>query len=298
MYCEGKTISPEGRSLKFWVDENCQITPQSQNWVQRWRCCSGPIPLLPEDQGFGDDWNVPEFVEASLEISEPTPNSDQALVQPSYAMMVTETDFEALQPEQVNDEEDLAFVRNRCTIYTRNLRIQPLGIERCTTGNEYRSTTTDGGGFLRITVTTRGRNPSKALVSAELGSDKMRAIAWHESRWRQFSTDGTPLVNRNTNGTADWGMMQINQADYPLHWCWKSNVARGKAIFEEKLRHAKVYLDRHGNYTPQMLEDEALQRYNGGRYHAWSSTDSRWIPSPPNQYVDFIKRYISKQPWK
>lgn len=146
----------------------------------------------------------------------------------------------------------------------------------------------------------RGENPSRDVLSAYLGTDICRAICWKESTWEQFRADGLPKKNINPNGTIDWGLMAINEASVHERWHWKHNVDRGKSSLADKKVDAKTYLDKHGNYTADMLQNETIQRYNGGVYYRWNDTANQWVISPPpgNRYVELVTSILAARPWE
>jgi hypothetical protein len=90
--------------------------------------------------------------------------------------------------------------------------------------------------------------------------------------------------------------MQINEATNEQQWNWKSNLARSVALLGEKRLQATAYLDRHPPYTPEMLQNEMIQRYNGGAYHIWDPTNAVWIEDPPNRYVASILSLLADKP--
>jgi Transglycosylase SLT domain len=129
-------------------------------------------------------------------------------------------------------------------------------------------------------------------------SDVLRAICWQESRWKHFLPNGKPKSNLNSNGSKDWGLMQINQATYEQQWNWKANVARAIALLADKRRLAENYLGQHPQgVTPDMVENEMIQRYNGGRYYRWDANMGTWQARPPNNYVAFIRGFMNSKPW-
>jgi hypothetical protein len=93
--------------------------------------------------------------------------------------------------------------------------------------------------------------------------------------------------------------MQINEATLEQRWNWKTNLARGEAILAEKRAAATAYLDQHPPYTPEMLQKEMIQRYNGKVYHKWDPTNVVWVESPPagNGYVALILGLLAERPW-
>jgi hypothetical protein len=152
-------------------------------------------------------------------------------------------------------------------------------------------------GDIKVLVHYRGQNPIHTDLSTALGDDVFRAICWRESTWRQFDGTGRPLFHKNANGSVDWGCMQINNAQPNQIWDWRDNVAAAKALFSQKRQDATKYLSAHPPVTPDMIERETLQRYNGGRYYQWNATTKHWDAAPPNQYVSIILDLITTKPW-
>jgi hypothetical protein len=90
-----------------------------------------------------------------------------------------------------------------------------------------------------------GINPSREAVRAELPHDTLRRIACKESGVRQFDAapDGgsarCPLYSADRQGRV--GIMQVPDPTADEIWSWKANVARGVAIFAERVRQAAEY---------------------------------------------------------
>ncbi len=292
-YGRGRTINPTSGKMTFVIDENVQFSGP-QNWDQLWTCCEGPEPIV--DSGKAD--------------------ADRALIDQAYIQLPIDYDSLSIalrnaafldmaiseEPETTEGLDAIDIERNRCQNHRRTVTVTMVALPDDETGDAVLISKMQCGGRaiiaeIAIRLETVGRNPSRAQVSAALGNDILRAIAWQESRWRQFDGAGKPLVNRNTNGTADWGIMQINGAANYQKWDWRANVARGAAILAEKQGHATTYLNRHGSYTPEMLENEMLQRYNGGAYHKWDAANSQWVARPPNGYVASVRAIIDAKPW-
>jgi hypothetical protein len=157
-------------------------------------------------------------------------------------------------------------------------------------------------GRIELALRFKGTNPTLVEVSAALRIDVLRAICWNESNWRQYGGSGLPLRNTNTNGTSDWGMMQLNDIHTITNvekWNWISNVNRGISIFEAKGREAEKYLAKHGNYDSAMLLKESIQLYNGGHFHKWDPSKGIWFEAPPvnNVYVARVLAIMQKKPW-
>lgn len=107
-------------------------------------------------------------------------------------------------------------------------------------------------------------NPSRQVLVAmiEKAADDhgiprpiLKAVAEHESSWRQFKSDGSTLTLHNPTST-DWGIMQINDAAHPGYFPRaKTDIAYNLACGASYL--ASLY-DRYGNWP------DALAAYNAG----------------------------------
>ena len=81
-------------------------------------------------------------------------------------------------------------------------------------------------------------------------------------------------------------------------WDWRANVARGIQLLQQKRNNALAYLNQHtvgGSYPndkeledSQVIQREAIQRYNGGSYWHWDSTSNVWKKTSPNSYVERV----------
>jgi outer membrane protein OmpA-like peptidoglycan-associated protein len=91
-----------------------------------------------------------------------------------------------------------------------------------------------------------GTNPQRADIQNALPHDTLRRIAMQESGQRQFDAapnggTGCPLFSRDRLGGV--GIFQITNpppSDDEI-WDWRSNIARGIAIFQQKLAAARGY---------------------------------------------------------
>jgi hypothetical protein len=281
-WVSGRTIQPVSGNMNFVINENAEL-PATQDWVQLWEFCPGIPPFRPSE-GFtfadkADDLAL-NFERGTVTLTVST-----ALVVSAAA--------EKAEPGKALTEFGCRRVQRTIPIFVGSFNIAGQGecvlcTQACVDGNCDQL-------ILHTHIT--GTNPSRAQVSAALGNDVLRAIGWRESNWRQFGVGGKPLVNHNSNGTADWGLMQINQATDDQRWSWKANVSRGAAILAEKRVQAEAYLNRHPPFTPEMLEDEMIQRYNGGAYHRFNPQTNAWEPAPPNGYVAAIRQLMTTKPW-
>ncbi len=293
-YCRGRTLKPASGTLKFTIDVNPSL-PGPQYWEQFWTCCEGPEPFLPKNKKteavcqFGSQEVDAPFHENILNLG--SIDTDNLLIELSPnegSLQITEDVIDTMEREK-NDYE-------RCRNLRRTLKIEVISFNIEGNGDAI-VTTSYGLEEIAISLKLFGTNPSRQLIAATLPNDIMKAICWQESRWKQFS-NGKPLEGKNGGGRpSDWGMMQINGATNRERWHWRENINRAIEIYNEKVRHAKRYLDKHIPYTPEMLQKESIQRYNGGAYYKWDSGKEKWIAAPKNKYVEFIERHLASKPW-
>jgi hypothetical protein len=93
--------------------------------------------------------------------------------------------------------------------------------------------------------------------------------------------------------------MQINQATVEQQWNWKLNLSQGISLLGQKRVEAQGYLNKHPNgVTQEMIENEMIQRYNGGKYYSWNASAARWVAQPSNGYVASIRSLIASKPWQ
>lgn len=296
-WISGTTISPTNHELLFVIDENANLPAASQAWVQRWTVCQGIEPIIPE---VGSPVaQAPTYSNTlwNLGVNGHRGRHDfDAEGVATHLLEDVEPD-DARPANEVEAEKD-----SKCTVTTRTLTYRLANFD-INDGGDSVATTTGCIGTncvqLSIRLKTRGTNPSRAILDAAFPNDIMRAIGWRESRWAPFLPDGKPKFNVNNNGTMDWGLMQINQATFEQQWNWRSNLARAISLFDEKRVHAQVYLNRHPeNVTAEMLDNEQLQRYNGGTYYTWDALSSTWIARPPNGYVAGVRAIMAAKPWQ
>ncbi|UCM88055.1 hypothetical protein [Streptomyces marincola] len=147
-------------------------------------------------------------------------------------------------------------------------------------------------------VTIIGTNPSRAAVRALCGgaATDIARIACHESGMEQFGGNGFPKLGPG----GDTGIMQLCNpaASCDERWNWKANVDRGIALFNQHKGAARQHLNAHtidgkwpndkGMTKEQMLQREAIKRFNGGQYWTWDATNSMWLAQPPGDYTDKV----------
>ena len=285
-WISGRTLSPTTGELVFVIDENANL-PGPQSWEQLWTICKGLEPIIISDDEIGDALFLDRARRARL--SGPQ-DWESAAHTTTVADLQPPTDP---VPEEVHPTQD-------CVNYPRTVTVTMVSFNVTDGGDsvlESKGCIGQQCDYLYIALKTRGTNPSPQVLNGMFPNDILRAIAWHESAWKQFGVSGKPLSHVNTNGTTDWGLMQINQATSEQQWNWRANVNRGIAILAEKRIQAKAYLDRHPPYTPAMLEDEMIQRYNSGPYHVWDANALQWVARPPNNYSQIIRQFMATRPW-
>lgn len=84
----------------------------------------------------------------------------------------------------------------------------------------------------------------------------LKGIAKLESNWRQFDEKGQPVSGHNTNGSSDWGILQINDKAHP------GAFPKVKVDIVANLEYGAKYLAGHyrkyGNWM------DAVAAYNAG----------------------------------
>ncbi len=71
----------------------------------------------------------------------------------------------------------------------------------------------------------RGKQPIKDDAVAGLSTEQ-RVVMYRENGYKHFLSSGLPDAQLNTNGTYDWGLMQINTVNNPTYmeiWSWQAN---------------------------------------------------------------------------
>jgi hypothetical protein len=117
----------------------------------------------------------------------------------------------------------------------------------------------------------------KHSQAAGVDPEAISAIIDHESAWNPKA------VNRaNRNGTADYGIMQVNSSHNPVDWeNPDANIGQGTGIFTDALRRAG------GDYK------KAFAIYNGGP-GGWQSPQAQKYAE--TVYSDFERRLGGRQP--
>ena len=104
-----------------------------------------------------------------------------------------------------------------------------------------------------------------------------KLIFKQESNYRQFYSDGMPLVSFDKG----YGLGQATTPapTYEHTWNWRLHIDYIiKTVLPEKRSFAKHYLKAHP-YTDENLDMETLVHYNGANYHyyVWSEQDKKWV---------------------
>lgn len=289
-WISGRTISPANGELVFVIDENANLPSAAQNWEQLWQICKGIEPIVPvgEEGGFQVARHSDETDKEKFHCRDDFLHGRHIQIRPQ------DEHASQFESEEIEPQSECEATRRTLTFRMVNFDINDNG--------ESIATTTGCVGRncdqIAISLRTRGKNPLHSTLNSMFPNDFMRAIGWQESRWNHFLPNGKPKSNRNTNGTTDWGLMQINEATYEQQWNWKSNLARAITLFEEKRDQATRYLNQHPQgISAEMLENEAIQRYNGGRYHVWDAGEGVWKAAPGNNYVASIRAIMTSRPW-
>ena len=126
--------------------------------------------------------------------------------------------------------------------------------------------------------------------------DTIRAIAWQESGWQQFDSEGGP-----SNDGQDWGVMRVNECTvqgnpaYSLKkakWDTEYNVRLGVDILEDKMSWIR-HLRRR--------KDWAKMRH---KYRLWGANNLEMAIRAYNgitrstEYLQTIKKIQEEKPWK
>jgi hypothetical protein len=139
-----------------------------------------------------------------------------------------------------------------------------------------------------------GKNPFLQDVLNYITSKEFKAIVKHEAKSKQFNDNhinkyngkGYPIYGP-PNG---YGLAQIDNPP-PLEmdlWNWKSNLNRGKSIYDDKKIDAYNFMEEHPNtYTEEMLLKCAFQKYNMNGYQKdtkiihyywrWDNYQGKWV---------------------
>lgn len=296
-WISGRTIRPASGELVFVIDEHANM-PSPQEWEQFWKWCEGiePAPLDGDDVVAS---HAPELWDEVFAIKPRRRGTLTARLHPTSHVLLATPSAPVVSKMDEREAEPVS----ECKTARRTLTFNFVSWDINDGGESVASTEMCLGqscDSIAINLRTRGTNPSFGVLMSAIPSDVFRAIAWQESRWRPFLPNGKPKSNVNTNGTTDWGLMQINRATYEEQWNWRSNLARGIAIYEEKQVYARKHLNKHPPYTEEMLENETLQMYNAGQarhYYRWDAEANAWVASPFNNYVAGIRRWMMERPW-
>jgi len=157
----------------------------------------------------------------------------------------------------------------------------------------------------RIRVNIIGTNPDRKQLEKALDSDLLKAVAWQESSWRQFGSDGQPLmpvVPKGQKVPSMRGLFQISEwwwaeertplslKDFNrMAWQWDYNLQVAKLILEH---YRNQVAKNHSDESPQKQLDWVLKAYKLGPKVFRSKEDPSkfW-------YVLNIRGYMKNKPW-
>ena len=150
----------------------------------------------------------------------------------------------------------------------------------------------------------KGNNPSyyeinnyieRVTDDTRFDPELVKAIAWRESLWRHFDTQGRP-----DHKDEDWGIMRINkqtaiQSGMDLNRIktdWQYNIRCGVRILETKYQHVIIMqqqknwrkIQKRRNMEGKNRLEIAIKLYNGaGR--------SDWL------YLETVMQFKNEKPW-
>jgi integrase/recombinase XerC len=135
-------------------------------------------------------------------------------------------------------------------------------------------------------------------VQTDIPKDLIRAIAWQESKWRQYEKNGSVFVVN-----CDYGVMQVNIYTVLSNPKWnllkaltstKYNVRLGVWILESKLdwvlRNRNKAFNQKYHCFDQSDLDVAIRAYNGLNQSAVEIKKSL-------AYLASVKKYAAEKPW-
>ena len=142
----------------------------------------------------------------------------------------------------------------------------------------------------------RGRDPGMAAINREidLAANRrkvppylLKAIAWHESRWRQFYSDGRVVLS----GSCAIGVMQVLARGfdaYRLATDYRYNVDAGAQVLAAKMAASSANVPRSlGSDDRRVAENwyRATYRYMGSGYVAMRYADMIFgtVKNPPSE---------------
>jgi hypothetical protein len=147
----------------------------------------------------------------------------------------------------------------------------------------------------------RGTDPGKAAINAEIDRAAARrkvppyllkAIAWHESRWRQFYSDGRVVLS----GACAIGVMQVLPRGWDarrLATDYRYNVDAGAQMLAAKMAASSANVPSSlGSDDRRVAENwyRAAYRYNGSGYYAMRFADAIFatVKSPPSELAAYV----------
>jgi hypothetical protein len=147
----------------------------------------------------------------------------------------------------------------------------------------------------------RGTDPGMAALNAEIDTAAakrqvppflLKAIAWHESRWRQFYADGRVVLS----GSCAIGVMQVLANGFDagrLASDYRYNVDAGAQVLAAKMTESSRNVPSSlGSDDKRVAENwyRATYRYNGAGYNAMRYADVVFasIADPPDEIRPWV----------
>lgn len=151
--------------------------------------------------------------------------------------------------------------------------------------------------FVRVTII--GTNPFSEQLNKALDTGILKAIAWEESKWKQFDNNGQPLKNSKSSMS---GLLQISEwwwgkkSPLPLKdfnrisWQWDYNIQVAKLILEY---YYNQVLKKFPKENKEKQLDRTIKAYKVGP----SSFETKMDPVK-YWYVKNIRKHIITKPWE
>ena len=185
----------------------------------------------------------------------------------------------------------------------------------------YEGYTAEDSATYQVRVQVPGRETEKNRYSDALGKDIIRAVAWQESTWHNYNSNGEP---RKASGTEDsWGIMQVNRPSWETHfnnpnrapsgyyvvrwnymaWDWTINIHNGKYIHQTYLYYwmtdeQKGWPETSSDINNPNKEDLATYGYNRGVGNMRSITRGTWNNVATWPYVISVRDHKENKPWE
>lgn len=158
---------------------------------------------------------------------------------------------------------------------------------------------------IRTKVKIIGTNPDKEAVGKLLSSDILKAVAWQESKWKQFDAHGNPLLPVKPKGERIPGMRgifqisewwwgrdkRISHQDYiRVAWQYDFNIETGKEILDFLHNRAQR---KYPQDNTEKIWDRTFKAYHEGEasFNTQEKPEEFW-------YVKDIRKTLRETPWE